>query len=613
MKMINPSNLEKAWAILDARERRNAWIVLGFILANALGSAVMVASIIPFLTVLADPSLVQTTPVLSWAFDQLGFSSTYAFLGALGLASFVIMMFTYMLQVLKIWATSRFAMLRVHTISRRLLANYLSQPYAFFLNHHSGEMGPKILSEAEQVVSRFLLPAADIAAALLSTLAIMALLLWFEPIIAAIAFVVVGGIYGCVYLFARQALRQLGRTRMTANRQRFRFAGEALAGIKDIKLLNKENAYLSRYDEPSLLMAQTQVKIAIFSQIPPIAIQSLAFGGVIILCMALIDPNGVTSGSTLSDLLPTIGVFAFSGQRMMPEFNKLYQSLALLQTGSAAVSAVYDDLFDHAPLIASNGHRSDRLAMNTGLQLDQISYSYPNAALASVHNISLSISAGQRIGIIGSSGAGKTTLVDITLGLLVPDQGSLIVDSTKITAANLRSWMMSVGYVPQDIFLIDATIDENIALGVPNGSIDHKRVREAARIAKIDNFICSELPAAYETQVGERGVRLSGGQRQRLGIARALYRDADLIVFDEATSALDNLTEAEVMTAISAIPKNRTTLIVAHRLSTVRHCDKIIVLERGKLVGFDSWENLMSENSTFQRLARMSEREYQNA
>ena len=216
---------------------------------------------------------------------------------------------------------------------------------------------------------------------------------------------------------------------------------------------------------------------------------------------------------------------------------------------------------------------------------------------------------GEKIGIVGTTGAGKTTLVDVILGLLEPDQGSLIADGQPIDGSNIRGWMRSVGYVPQDIFLVDASVAENIALGAKAEEIDYDLVRRSAEVARIDQFIRTELPEAYQTHIGERGVRLSGGQRQRLGIARALYHDADLIVFDEATSALDNLTEREVMEAIRSLEGKKTLLMIAHRLSTIQNCDRIIVLDRGRLVGCDTWGALIAENAIFQRIAQLSERE----
>ncbi|WP_306120541.1 MULTISPECIES: ABC transporter ATP-binding protein [unclassified Roseitalea] len=605
--MIDLSTWKKAWALLDGRERRNAWIVLGVIIVGALASAVMVASVMPFLAVLADPSRIETTRSLAWAYDMFGFTSVYWFLVGLGVASFAVIVLSSAIQITKTWAVARFAMMRVHSISHRLLASYLAQPYEFFLNRHSGEMGPRVLAESGQVVGQFLRPAAQFIAACLTTLAIVGLLLWVEPLIAVTAFAVLGAIYGLIYIGTRRVLKRLGQIRVETNRQRFRLANEALTGIKDIRLLGRETAYLDRFATPSTRMARTQVRVAVFSQVPQLALQAVAFGGIIVLCLVLIDPAGLASGAALGGLLPVLGVFAFAGQRLMPELSKLYQSLAQIQAGSAAVDAVYEDLVlrkaaARLPRICSEG-----LGLKSSLVLDGISYSYPNADQAGVRDICLSIRAGEKIGIVGSTGAGKTTLADVILGLLEPDQGRLVADDVEITSENVRSWMQGVGYVPQDILLTDAPVAENIALGVPPASIDHDRVLKAARIARIDRFIEDELPQGYQTHVGERGIRLSGGQRQRIGIARALYHDADLIVFDEATSALDNLTEAEVIAAIDALPGDKTVVMIAHRLSTVQRCDRIAVLVKGRLVGCDTWSALMEGNAHFQSIARLAE------
>jgi ABC-type bacteriocin/lantibiotic exporter with double-glycine peptidase domain len=561
----------------------------------------------PFLTVLAEPYRIETTPALSWAYDAFGFTSTYMFLVGLGLASFAVIVLSSAIQVLRTWAVARFAMMRMHSISYRLLAKYLEQPYAFFLNRHSGEMGPLVLNESAQVVQLFLRPAAEFLASCMTTIAILGLLLWVEPSVAAISFAFLGGVYCAIYFGMRQALRRLGTVQIEANRARFRLVNESLTGVKDIKLLAREEAYLDRFEIPSILMARTLVKIAVISQVPQLALQAVALGGIILLCIVFIDPAGVASRSNLGGVLPIIGVFAFAGQRLMPELSKLYQSLAQIQTGAAAVEAVHQDLILNKSSARLTQAPIEGVGLKHLLRLEGVSYSYPNSDQAGVHDVSLTIRAGEKIGIVGTTGAGKTTLADIILGLLLPDQGRLVADDTPITEESLRGWMKSVGYVPQDIFLTDASVAENIALGVPLHEIDQARILQAAKIAQIDRFVEEELPEGYQTHVGERGVRLSGGQRQRIGIARAMYQDADLIVFDEATSALDNLTEAEVMDAISTLPGDKTVIMIAHRLSTVKRCDRIVVLDKGRLVGCDSWVSLMEWNEVFQRIAKFAE------
>jgi ABC-type multidrug transport system fused ATPase/permease subunit len=558
----------------------------------------------PFLAVLADPGRIQSTPVLAWAYTWSGLSSKHAFLAALGGASFIVIVLASAIQIVRTWVVARYTMMRSHSISHRLLASYLGQPYPFFLDRHSGDMSSLVLVEASQVVARCLKPLAECIASILTIFALVGLLLWVDPMVAVAVFGLLGGVYLVIFKFTRQKLNRLGEVRINANRGRYRVVNEALTGIKDIKLIGRERAYLDRFAKPSTRMALNEVSIEVLSQVPPLAFQAFGLGGGLLLCVILV---GSGNGNDIDSILPILGVFAFAGQRIMPEMSKLYTALAQLQTGRASVAAVHADLIERRGVRYPAPAPEKGLGLNHSLIMENVSYTYPNASRPSLNAISLTIRAGEKIGIVGTTGAGKTTLADLILGLLAPDEGRVLVDDLPIDLSNQREWRRSVGYVPQDIFLIDASVAENIALGIDPADIKTDRLQEAARIARIDRFIRDELAEGFDTHVGERGIRLSGGQRQRIGIARALYHDADLILFDEATSALDNLTEQEVMDAIDALPGDKTVLMIAHRLSTVRRCDHIIVLERGKLVGFGDWNTLMSSNQIFQRIARLAE------
>ncbi|WP_208596077.1 ABC transporter ATP-binding protein [Sulfitobacter litoralis] len=605
--MIDSTAWKKAWALLDARERRNAWITLAMIVVSAIFSAGMVGSIFPFLSVLADPTKIETNEFFSWAYTRFGFNSDYGFLVALGMAALTFIVIGNVMQVLRTYVVSRFTTLRVHSFSYRLLSVYLRQPYEFFLQEHSGSMSTKILAESGQVISQFFTPAANLVTGALTSAAIVSVVIAVNPVVALLAFTVIGGVYGATYGFSRIVLRRLGQARLAANKQRFRFVNEALMAVKEIKLLGREASYVERYEKPSLIMAKVSVRSALISQVPQYVVQSIAFGGIIVLCLALLSPEQLSSGAALGGILPTLGVFAFAGQKLLPELGKLYQGLAKIQFGRAAVDSVYSDLFEKSSAEPLPRRMPLKMGLRDNLRLVDISYRYPNADIAGLYGLSLDIHAGEKVGIVGSTGAGKTTLADLILGLLRPSEGYIAVDGIEIAQENRRAWQQSVGYVPQDIFLTDASISENIALGVPPKEIDQARVCRAAEIARIDTFILQELTNGYDTHVGERGVRLSGGQRQRIGIARALYQDADLIVFDEATSALDNLTEHEVMSAIDTLPGDKTVLMIAHRLSTVKRCDRILVLDKGRLVGCDTWDALMATNPIFQKIAHVSD------
>ena len=595
------------WDLLDRRERRQALLVLGVMLLSALAGAAMVLSVMPFLSLIADPGMIATTPALAWAQARLGLESNYDFVVAIGALTALFILFANAVQLLKVFALTRFATMRVHSLAMRLLAAYLRQPYEFFLNRHSADMTTGVLSEAEQVVGQFIRPIGDLLAGLLSVLAIMAALIWVSPAIALGGLVVIGGSYALIYQGVRLRLSRLGRERVAANGLRFRIAGEALGGIKDVKVLGREYSYAGRFEAPSHDYARTRATAGFIAEAPRYLLQTILFAGIVLVCLVLIDREGFESGAALGGLLPLIGAFALGGQKLLPEVQAIFGALAQLRFGAAAVESVHGGLEQARGLPGLPPERPQPLRLRERLTFEQVSYRYPEADLAGLTGVALEIRRGERIGIVGATGAGKSTFADLVLGLLQPQAGRICVDGVPVTAATLRAWQAGIGYVPQEIFITDATIAENIAFGVAPEAIDHARVAESARLARIDGFILSALPQGFATRVGERGVRLSGGQRQRIGIARALYHDAGLIVFDEATSALDSATEREVMTAIEQLPGDKTVLLIAHRLSTVRSCDRILVLDNGQVAGFAPWAELLRDCPPFRRLVDVAE------
>ena len=601
--MIDFLAWKKGWALLDPSEKRQGIVVLMIMILAALFSAGMVGSIMPFLAVLGDPSKIQDVGILNRAYESGGFTSTYSFLIALGGVSLGVIVVASLVQILRSYAVSRFAMMRVHSLSYKFLSLYLRQPYEFFLNHHTGEMGTHILSESQNVVNQFFRPAANVIASIFSIIAIIVLLLWVNVAVTFACFAVLGIIYGGTFLFSRRILARLGEVRLKTNKSRYRIATEVLGGIKDVKLLGREKSYLDRFETPSREMAWTQVIAVVTGEVPSFVLQGLAFGGMIVLALVLLDPTGIDSGQSLGGILPLIGVFAFAGQRLIPELQRMYQGLTQLQYGKAGVEAMFTEIQTYHTDALLPESSPPALGLQNAVELRDVSYTYPNSEQPGLKNLNFTIKAGEKIGIVGSTGAGKTTLADMLLGLIQPGTGAIYVDGVALDLDNIRAWQQTVGYVPQDIFLVDASIKENVVLGVPIENIDFERVKKACEIAKLHSFITEELPEKYDTLVGERGVRLSGGQRQRIGIARALYHNADFFVFDEATSALDNLTEREVMSAINALPRDTTIMMIAHRLSTVKGCDRIVVLDQGEVVGFGTWAELMNDNAVFQKIA----------
>jgi ABC-type multidrug transport system fused ATPase/permease subunit len=419
--------------------------------------------------------------------------------------------------------------------------------------------------------------------------------------------VILGGCYWLVYGVSKARVLHLGSVRVDANGERYRITNEVLNGIKDVKILGNERFYQDGFEQSSLQMTQSSSVAQLLSTLPQFVVQAIAFGGFVLLSLVLIDAEVFSGGADIGGLLPLLGVFAFSAQRLIPELQRVYAAVSRLKYGTAALDHIHDQLTHLDTLPDLPDKAPGNLGLTRALELDGISYSYPEAEQAGIRDFSLTVRCGETIGIVGSTGAGKTTLADILLGLLRPQAGSILADGQLVDDNSLRAWQRTVGYVPQTIFLSDASVSENIALGLPLALIDQAQVEKCARIAQLHDFITRDLPQGYATTVGERGVRLSGGQRQRIGIARALYHDADLIVFDEATSALDNLTEQDIMAAFQQATQDKTVIMIAHRLSTIRACDRIVVMESGRISAIGSYEELSARDGTFQRLLQASE------
>lgn len=597
------NTIRKALALLTAKEKRRGGLVLCMVVVMALLETAGVASVMPFLSVLGDREIVETNLILNSVYNGLGFTSVDSFVFALGATAFGLILFSAFFRSLTHYAMNRFVEMRRHSIGKRLLETYLRQPYAFFLDRHSGDMAKNILSEVDQLVEQVFRPGMRMVAYSVVILALVILLILVDPWLALGVAVVIGGMYALIFSVVRGTLGRVGSDRARANQERFTAASEALGGIKDIKLLGREHAYVSRFDGPSNRQARHQATNLTLNEIPKFIIEAVGFGGVIVLTLVLLVTQESTDNNILGNVLPILGLYAFAGYRILPAAQRVYAGLSRLRFGSAAVDNAYNDLHQGCALAELYKRAPQTLEPRKAITLQNIHYTYPNAQRAALQGIDLEVPVGSAVGIVGTSGAGKTTLVDVLLGLLRPTKGAIMVDGVPITDDNLRAWQQALGYVPQEIFLTDSTVAENIALGLPVEQIDHEQVERCAQMAQVHTFIVNEMPKGYRTVVGERGVRLSGGQRQRIGIARALYHNPPVLVFDEATSALDNETEAEVMKAVETLTEKKTVFLIAHRLSTVQKCSTVLVLDKGGIAGLGTFEQLAQTSERFRAMA----------
>lgn len=592
--------LTKLSALIDPRDRLKVAFIAVLMVITAVIQTAGVASIMPFLGVLADPEIIHRNRWLDLLYQTLGFETSSAFLFFLGVLAFVVFMTGTLLQALNFWIVTRFTSMQQYHLSRRLMADYLRRPYAFFLTRNSGDLAKTVLQETGQAVSGALMPAMRLLSFSLLAAAVVILLVAIEPMLAVSVAVALAVIYGLIYLASRAWLTRIGKDGVDANRERFTTVAEAFAGAKEIRLLGREFDYLERYREPARRLAAHQANAQLLQTLPEYLMEAIAFGGVLLIVLYL-----MSNGGGIAHALPMIGLYGLAGKQLIPALQKIFSTLAALRFNMPAVDSVLKDLGDREGSRSLFNPRSPikPMAPLNAIYIKNLSYRYPGCDQRALHHIDLQIPARSTIGFIGASGAGKSTLVDLLLGLLGPEEGEIRIDDTPLHPENIRRWQAALGYVPQQIFLADQSVAANIALGVPDEEIDRDAVERAARLANLHNFIINDLPKGYNTVIGERGVRLSGGQRQRIGIARALYRDPEVLVFDEATSALDNTTERAVMEAIHNLSGQKTIVLVAHRLSTVKSCDCICVMENGHVIEQGNWEELSDIGTHFRRLA----------
>jgi ATP-binding cassette, subfamily B, bacterial PglK len=588
----------KIFTLLDAKERRQFWMLTGVMTLVAGAEVMGMTAVLVLLNVLAEPGSIQNNAVLGFLYDTLGFESTFSFQVGISILVFLVVMLGIAIKAAGSYATSMYATMRGSAISSRLLEIYLRQPYRWFLERNSAEIGQNVLAEVDGLVGRVITPALRLIANGLLVLSILLFLLFVDPLVTLFTGGVLGVTYALIYLRLHNELRRAGEDMVAALGQRFRIAQESTGGIKDVKILGKEAVYMEVYSKAAHRTARSNAKILLMGEMPRFALEALSFGTILSLILVLL----LRSGGDISNIVPVLGVIAYATMRLLPSLQQIYFGLTSIRGATASMAAIVADLALVKTVQPLPGPDVDPLPLLHQLDLAGLSFAYPTASRAAVRELSLTIPARTTVGIVGGTGAGKTTLVDLVLGLLTPDAGEIRVDGKVVSGKSVAAWQKTLGYVPQSIFLTDDSIASNIAFGVPKDAIDMAAVERAARTAALHDFITSELPLGYETPVGERGVRLSGGQRQRIGIARALYREPSMLIMDEATSALDNITERVVMDAVQRIREDKTIILIAHRLSTVKTCDTIFLMEQGRLVAQGTYDELLAGNEVFRRM-----------
>ncbi len=588
--------LRRLWHHFGRHRRRQFSLLMALVVLSAAAEVASLGAVLPFLTVLAAPEMVFEYPVVARFSRSWGIDSAAELVLPLTIAFVVVALVSAAVRLLLLRSSTQFAFRTGSELSIEVYRRTLYQPYSVHMGRSSSEVITGITSKVGGTMVGVLLPLLTLINSTFAILAILLALIVIDPIVALVATLGFGASYGVITWRSRSRLQVNSQRIAHEQTQLVKALQEGLGGIRDVLLDGTQPVYCDIYRRADQPLRRAQGANVYIAQSPRYAIEALGM----ILIAALAYGLSRKAGG-IAAALPVLGALALGAQRLLPALQQSYSAWAtiagyqgsLRDTIELLDQPVAEDLLSPAP---------PPLPFRQSIRFQDVSFRYTSDGPWVLDHFNLSIAKGARIGFVGSTGGGKSTTMDLLMGLLTPTQGDLLVDGESVRGARIRAWQRSIAHVPQSIYLADSTLAENIAFGVPSESIDLARVREAARQAQIAEFIESR-PEGYDAFVGERGIRLSGGQRQRIGIARALYRQASVLVLDEATSALDNLTEQSVLDAIEGLERDLTILIIAHRLTTVKRCDTIVEMSQGKVVAQGSFDELLGRSPSFLQMA----------
>ena len=565
-------SFRKIYSLLNKRQRINSIIMLGLIALGGVAETLGIGVILPFTTVLLDTESAHTIPILSsiishpWVGDQSRFILLMCF------ALVVIFALKSLYMFFLMYIQNRFTLNRQIELSTMLFKSYIYKPYDFFFDKNTADLQRNVNTLVSDVTQGVLMNGLSMLTEMIVIFFIFALLMFVDPISTLAIALVLCGVGFLYYFVLRRRLDESAKKQNLAGANMVKSVNEGLGSIKDVKVLGREESFLTGYEKFGRAFARSTAFGNITSSAPRLLIETIAVCGLVLIVVLNTMQNQDMEAS-----LPTIALFGMAAMRIMPSLNRTVGFMTAIRFNAVHLAKIYDDLkaaeTRDEDLKASKDVGFVPLTVKETVELKDISYRYPNTKTDIFKSAQLTINKGHTIGIVGASGAGKTTLIDILLGLLIPDSGEVLVDGVNIEI-NRRGFRRNVGYVPQEIFLIDDTIGKNVAFGIPDAEVNAERIWDVLKIANIADYVMS-LELGLDTLVGEGGMKLSGGQRQRLGIARALYNDPDILVFDEATSSLDNESEKVISDAIAAIGRSKTMIIIAHRLNTLDKCDEI--------------------------------------
>ena len=591
-----PELLRKLWHHVGPRRRRQFTLLFCLMLLSGFAEILSLGAILPFIAALAAPEKVMEYGAVASFASYIGIASAEELVLPLTLVFASAVLLAGAFRITVIWINTRLTFATGADLSIEVYRRALYQPYHVHVLRSSSEMISGVTGKIGHTTLGVLLPCLTICSSLVLLIAIMTALIVIDPVLAVAATLGFASCYGVISWFARRRLNRNSRIVAQGQTQVVKALQEGLGGIRDVLLNGTQPVYCDVYRQADKRWRMAQGENVFIGQSPRFMVEAL---GMILIAGLAYAISGRAGG--IAAALPVLGALAMGAQRLLPAMQLAYNAWASI-AGSHGSFADTIELLDQPLRDEMLQAPKSALPFNREIRFDGVSFRYAEDGPWVLDGFDLRVPRGARVGIVGSTGSGKSTLLDLLMGLLTPTSGSILVDDVSIHPERVRSWQCAIAHVPQSIFLSDASLAENIALGVRPEDIDIDRVRHAARQAQIAEFIESG-PDGYNAVVGERGVRLSGGQRQRIGIARALYKKASVLVLDEATSALDNATEQSIIDAIEGLDRELTIFIIAHRLTTVERCDSIVELEQGRAIGQGTYTELIERSESFRQMA----------
>ena len=590
--------LSKLLFFLSPKEKLLAAGVFLLMFVGAILEATGIAVIFPLIALISNPAAVQEFAVLRGLYEFSGVDSTDKFLIWMVGVVFAFYVFKYIYLGLLSYTVFWFIFKLQISLSTRLLGAYLHSPYPFHLQKNSAELLRNTSTDVLLIFSGVLVPGFSVVIEVLVVGITLLILIYTAPLATLGAMTIIGGSSAAFYLFIRKRAAKIGAVQQEKHAEMIKWVNQGLGGVKEIKILGREDYFLRAYRENSIGYGRSMRYLRTFSDLPRFLIEALVLASILLVIGVMLYLK-----QDMQTLLPTLGLFAMAAVRLMPSMNRILSGLTAIRYYSPSADRVYEDLkeLEDVPTIGTDKTIIADFPFEKSIELENISFQYAGTEKPVLQNINLTIPKGQSIAFIGSSGAGKTTIVDVILGLLESGSGTVKVDGVNIQN-NLVGWQRKVGYIPQPVYLSDDTIRRNVAFGIDDDKIEDEQIWEALRAAQLEDFVRG-LPEQLDTLVGEHGVRISGGQRQRIGIARALYHNPEVLILDEATAALDNETEREVTEAIDALSGTKTIIAIAHRLTTVKDFDCLFYMKDGSIVDSATFDDLLERNQEFQKMA----------